>query len=439
MILTIIQFSKRPYIISEILLGLYLVIFTVLFGPVFSPIAKLLGYAAVGFFFLELFWRGKVDDFLITIRPMWPYLFFYIILPIAVYPLLPYMGAIINNITNCVAFSIVFFMVRKYKVLHNIDFSYLCIAIGIGSMYFIFPSLLGIDAASQTRIKMKSAFLGTEDSGLNASNISLYCGLASLIAVRCLSTTGRGIRQFFGLTARYWKSWASLACLVASFVIIIKVSGSRQGLIWLMFIVALICAIRFQKNIFLGFIGTAFFGLFLVGVVFFVFHDTELVRRILIVFDQRMMAVDPEQSVLDRWDMYKVGFDMWLDSPIWGNGNEAFRALSVYAGHYSHSNYIEILANYGALGFLFFYVPIVLVVSRSISMFFKAPVAYRTLLLWVLISFVAILVSGFFIPTFYRKPMVVLLAYLFATFYNIREDVSRGGQSGQMTTNRRRW
>jgi O-antigen ligase len=226
---------------------------------------------------------------------------------------------------------------------------------------------------------------------------------------------------------------------VASFVIIIKVSGSRQGLIWLMFVVALICAVRFRKNVVLGFIGSAFFGLFLLGVLFLVFNKTELVQRILIVFDQRMMAIDPERSVLDRWEMYKVGFDMWLQSPIWGNGNEAFRAFSPWAGSYSHSNYIEILANYGTLGFLFFYVPIALVVSRSISMFYKVPFAHRTLLLCVSISFIAILVSGFFIPTFYRKPMVVFMAYLFAMFYNIREDVSRGGQSGQMTTNRRRW
>jgi hypothetical protein len=47
---------------------------------------------------------------------------------------------------------------------------------------------------------------------------------------------------------------------------------------------------------------------------------------------------------------------MWIQSPLWGNGNEAYRVSSP-TGQYSHCNYTELMANYGVLGTLLFYMP----------------------------------------------------------------------------------
>lgn len=418
------NFLKRPFIIPELMLALYLVIFIVLFGPVFSPIAKLIGYASAGVFFLELFFRGKVTDFIQCVAKVWPYAMFYIVMSLVVFPLLPYKGALINSFTNFIAFIIVFYLVRQYRILHGIDFAFLVIVIGIGSLFFVFPSLIGLDAASQTRIKMQAEALGTgsKGSGLNASNISLYFGLASFVALRCLTMSRDVSQHFLTVAPRSWKTWASVACIGLALFTIVVSSGSRQGLVWVVFIVISAMAIRFRRNFFIGLVISGFVGVFFLLIVFTFFRDTELVQRILILFDPRMMAIDPEKSLLTRLEMYKEGYRMWLKRPLWGNGNEAFRAFSAWQGHYSHSNFIEILVNYGLLGFMFFFGPIFFLIGNATVMFTKGRPEYRTVLLWLIFACLALLASSLFIPSFYRKLMVVFLGYMFGIYHNVKDD-----------------
>jgi len=60
------------------------------------------------------------------------------------------------------------------------------------------------------------------------------------------------------------------------------------------------------------------------------------------------------KSDMSRIMMIKDGFKMFLDSPLWGHGINAFAVTGGY-GHYSHNNYIEILSALGLIGSITYY------------------------------------------------------------------------------------
>lgn len=59
-----------------------------------------------------------------------------------------------------------------------------------------------------------------------------------------------------------------------------------------------------------------------------------------------------------RATMIEIGFNRWLDSPIWGYGFDSFKHYNrLMTGHfyYSHNNYIELLYDLGIIGFAIYY------------------------------------------------------------------------------------
>ena len=56
--------------------------------------------------------------------------------------------------------------------------------------------------------------------------------------------------------------------------------------------------------------------------------------------------------------MIEIGFNKWMDSPIWGYGFDSFKYYNrLMTGHfyYSHNNYIELLYDLGIIGFAIYY------------------------------------------------------------------------------------
>ena len=59
-----------------------------------------------------------------------------------------------------------------------------------------------------------------------------------------------------------------------------------------------------------------------------------------------------------RATMIEIGFNKWMDSPIWGYGFDSFKYYNrLITGHfyYSHNNYIELLYDLGIIGFAIYY------------------------------------------------------------------------------------
>ncbi len=53
-----------------------------------------------------------------------------------------------------------------------------------------------------------------------------------------------------------------------------------------------------------------------------------------------------------RFEMIEEALDLWLQSPIIGNGAGQFAAATSH-GVYSHNNYTEVLCDYGVVGFCY--------------------------------------------------------------------------------------
>lgn len=114
-----------------------------------------------------------------------------------------------------------------------------------------------------------------------------------------------------------------------------------------------------------------------------------------------------------RGDMYVKGMEMWMDSPMFGNGLGAFTAYSGYHT-YSHNTYTEILSSFGLIGFVVFYfLPIVT--------FYKALI-YRKENVFIKIALMLSII-GFFFDTAsikflsYMSMLVVIAGYIFINNY----------------------
>lgn len=98
-------------------------------------------------------------------------------------------------------------------------------------------------------------------------------------------------------------------------------------------------------------------------------------------------------SMKGREDYIVRGIGFFLESPIWGHGENSFAYLiSSYTGYqiYSHNNYIELLTNFGLIGFLWFYVYYFKVIFVNFH-------NYKITLNKICLFFVAVMVSFLFL------------------------------------------
>lgn len=61
-----------------------------------------------------------------------------------------------------------------------------------------------------------------------------------------------------------------------------------------------------------------------------------------------------DTGTIKRGIMMERAFKLWINKPIFGNGSNAFYLLGGFEA-YSHTNYLELLCNYGIVGFIWYY------------------------------------------------------------------------------------
>lgn len=146
-------------------------------------------------------------------------------------------------------------------------------------------------------------------------------------------------------------------------------SGSRKiAFFWLLFIIYIY---KYTKK----FMSNNFFNRFifyiiiggLITVIFFysntlldIINTLEFVNRF-----QQFFAGNDDTSGNVRIAMIKEGIYLWAQAPFFGNGIGQFSALSSF-GTYSHNNYIEVLCNFGIIGFCLYYGIYILIINQLI-------------------------------------------------------------------------
>ena len=424
MFINILKLSRRPFVASECMLAGFLFFFLVLSGQRFAKVATLCGGLAVLFFAFELIYRSQAGNLLPKLKPLIPY-FFFLGLSFSVLPLIPYAGSRVWNLSTGLLILIVSFtIVRRFGRAKVLEYAFPLVVCGLCFLMLVAPGLVGAEASTEgDRVNFKATGLG-EGGGLLSSHFSVIVGIAVFLSLGVLCEGGFRLRKLFTLQGAF-----HVFSLLLGFYLIVVLSGSRQGLIWL-FLGMMYCYVLYTKRQwFLGVLFMVPVGLLIIGVGYFFFEDTLTVQRLIAIFDPVARTFNPEKSLEGRLYMIQVGLDLWKESPIWGNGNEAFR---VHTGgeNYSHNNYIELLANYGALGFLFYYIPMVTALIISVRKFLTTRhEQIKKDYLWVVFCIVAILASNMFMPSYYMKHMLMFLGIVIGRLYYIREQSRRMPQA----------
>lgn len=395
---------KRRYFIPEALLSLYLLIIT-LGGEGHSRYATILGLMAVVLLGLEIFCRSEIGQFLHSLRPVFPF-FCFMLLSLAVLKLIPYTGQRVwNNFTGLITIVSIFYIVRRIGEAPLLEFIPVLMIYGICVTYIFFPSMLTIESAEGQRMRVGIEALGHKGTGMGASQISLIVGIGSLFGIFLLIKYHLLKVPFF---KSLFKSIILFGLLMGAYAVV-RYSGSRQGVLWIALVLMTYLSLKNSSNLFFA------ASISLIGVMIFFsilmlyFKDLAVVDRVTIFFDP-LRQLEVEKSFYGRKDMVAMGINWWLQSPIWGNGNEAFRVFNY--GTYSHNNYIELLVNYGLLGLMFYYTPLLICLFGSLRFIKHHDEAIRLPFLWIFQSVFCILVSNIFLPAYYMRPMLFFYSYL---------------------------
>lgn len=124
-------------------------------------------------------------------------------------------------------------------------------------------------------------------------------------------------------------------------------------------------------------------------------------REILAV--QRTLDYE-DSSFRTRTEMIQQGLQLWKQSPLFGNGLDAFQGLSGQ-GTYAHNNYVELLCDIGLIGTLLFYALYAQVLVRAA----RAP---RLLGLYCGVFVLMLLLADFGYVSYKSKQAVMILMLL---------------------------
>lgn len=157
--------------------------------------------------------------------------------------------------------------------------------------------------------------------------------------------------------------------------------GSRKYLLASIFIIAIwgIKSISFilknsdtnQKMIF-------FFILSAIVVMGFYYYTTSYNDSNI---HSRMMNADDDGNIKRIW-FYQKAIDIVSKRPLFGGGYDQFRYWSG-SGAYSHSTYAEAIADFGVVGTIIYFLPIILFLCRSIK---KAIIGRKMYNDWLMLS-----------------------------------------------------
>lgn len=211
-------------------------------------------------------------------------------------------------------------------------------------------------------------------------------------------------------------------------------SGSRTGILICLLGIALFLILKDgMKKFFKGTI----FGVFSL-LIMYVIINMSIFSNITSRF-QNLFNIFGDSSYVDsstniRIFMIQYGLDLFFEKPFIGYGaNSSQHLLSLVSSYnsYLHNNYVELLVNYGAIGFLLFYSVYIYVFVKAIPLLqMKNPHLAVTITILLMT-----LMADFGTVSYYRKLTFILLtlgviAVNYKTNESIRRDCNKKLQGG---------
>lgn len=395
----------------------YIVIFVFMTGLVSPRLATLAAIVGVGALCAESLYRGIIAQLLEKLGPMVPWILF-ALLSYAVLPLIPYAGSRAwNNLTGVVYAIVIFLLVRHYGKMAFVEPLFMSYVFIVLCLFILFPGVLGV-AAGQERLRLSADALGVE-KGLNPNDVARLMGISGLMILGSLK--GFNVKLLTrGPTIERALNALKIAGVLAAIYVIMFHSGSRAALAWVAAMFGYIVAAHYNRNIIFSLFAAGCMALLGLVLAYFIFPEIGVFSRIAVLFDEVAMRGEGEKSFYTRMHMIQEAIGLWMQSPVWGNGNEAYRVEGSY-GTYSHSNYTELLANYGGLGFILFNFPVAWGAWIAWKMRKSVNEDIRKLAIWAVICCGMLFVVSFVNVIYYTKYVLLFYSFLLGKIYYIKD------------------
>lgn len=190
---------------------------------------------------------------------------------------------------------------------------------------------------------------------------------------------------------------------------IVYFTGSRKGIVFLIFFIISLLVYYFKKVRILPKILLICSTPFLFLSLFKILSLSPHFRRIENFYLFLQGGQVTEGSIETRKAMLSRAAELWKEKPFLGWGIDQYRAVSGF-GTYSHNNFSEILVNNGILGLIIYYSIFLVIFIFSIKM---SPEKSGNLKYWLLITIIIIFINDFGMVTYYSKVNWILLGSLF--------------------------
>ena len=169
---------------------------------------------------------------------------------------------------------------------------------------------------------------------------------------------GFALALYFGLERKHVLEKVVLFVLAGAFAVVSFLSGSRTAFLLLVLIGVGVFFLTAKNKIFaLGIIGVFVAGAYLLVMRVEPIYEV-LGKRLESLIINLFGGETSEGSFDTRAEMIKLGWNAFLERPIFGYGMSNFSVLYEQvtgASTYSHNNFIEILVNGGLVGFILYY------------------------------------------------------------------------------------
>lgn len=234
--------------------------------------------------------------------------------------------------------------IYNYILIHdNLEKSLFSFA-KIGTVFVIVISLLSIISGGifNGRLGQNINFQILGDSiSYNANSIALIAGFSYLIYIYKYNNTKKLLNIF----------------LMLIFILIIMLTGSRKGFLFLILgtplLVLMLSPKKWLRNVYM--IIVLLFGFYLISMKIPALYNI-IGFRIEALITQ-LLGADVQDASTETRSLYvERGWEYFLLKPWTGYGLDTFRHLPGSYGTYSHNNYIELLVSGGIISFIIYYV-----------------------------------------------------------------------------------
>lgn len=146
-----------------------------------------------------------------------------------------------------------------------------------------------------------------------------------------------------------------------------------------------------------------------------------------------------DTGVIIRGQLLEDAIHLWLQRPFFGWGLDQFTAVSGW-GMYAHDNYVELLANHGAIGLaLYLMVFVSLMVSLARSFLRSKDPRTSAETFWAMTVVVMMLVWDLAAVSYYGRLGWTMLSVLIAVSVTARTRLETGREEGRMPSVLRPW